>query len=596
MVARTKIICTMGPATKGIDKILELIDAGMNVARINFSHGTHEEHQKCIDDLKKAREIKGVPLAIMLDNKGPEVRVGQMPENGIQVKKGQKLQIYEAEKKGDDQGFSITPGHVAKELEIGQEVLIDDGYISSTVIEVNDHGAVIEIANEGTISSHKGINIPCANLSLPALTEKDVEDIRFGCKNDLDIIAASFVRSDEDVLAIKRLLIELDASDVLVISKIETALGVENFDSILQVSDGIMVARGDLGVEVPLKSVPRLQKMMIRKCYGSAKMCVTATQMLESMIHNPRPTRAEVSDVANAIYDSTSAVMLSGETAVGKYPVQCCQLMRSIVIEAEEDFDFKEFFYRDLSFQYNDISSSVALAAVKTSYSATATALFTFTSSGYTARAMSRFRPKIPIIALTSNPKTYQQLAISWGVVPALTKASKNVHDAFIHASCFTLSHKLARYGDLVVVTAGSSFGISGTTNTMIVRHIGDVLIRGKPGKGNRIFSKVAVRLSEAVDTKNRIVVLARCHHDVLSSLTDCSGIILQNSPDDIESEKNLASFSKEHSIPFITRADGALSLLKNGAAITLDPERGLVFKGSVPSDDELVAQVCKRD
>ena len=599
MIAKTKIICTMGPAVASLEKKLALIDAGMNVGRINFSHGTHVEHEATINDLKKAREIKDVPMAIMLDNQGPEVRVGQMPEGGVKVKAGQKLLISNKTCEGTNKKFSLTPEHVVDKLDIGQKVLIDDGYIESKIVEKIADGVMIEIVNDGVISSRKGINIPNVDLSLPSLTEKDIEDIIFGCKQDIDIIAASFVRTAEDVLVIKRLLMELGKPKILVIAKIENSLGVKNFDSILQVADGIMVARGDLGVEVPLTTVPRLQKMMIKKCYSQAKICVTATQMLESMIHNPRPTRAEVSDVANAIYDSTSAVMLSGETAVGAYPIETCQLMQQIVRQAESDFDYEAFFYHDPAHHYNDISSSVALAAVKTSYSANAKAVFTFTSSGYTARAMSRFRPKIPIIALTEHVQTYHQLAISWGIVPALTKAAQDVKDAFIHASCFALSRGIAHYGDLVVVSAGSSFGISGTTNTMIVRHIGDVLVRGHAGHGKRVFGKASLLLSEDLDkkvlTKNHIVVISRCEESTLKLIKNAQGIILQNSPDDIDSVAWVKKITKEYNIPYITRADGAMSLLHDNDEITLDPRRGLIFKGTVPSDDEIVARVCRK-
>lgn len=601
MDRKTKIVCTIGPAVATFEQKLALMEAGMNVARLNFSHGTYDDHQESIDQLKKAREIRGMPMAIMLDTKGPEVRVGPMPEGGIEVKSGQKITLIK-EGMGSDQAFAITPPHIIDDLEVGQTVLIDDGYIESEMCEKTGQGVVIEIKNPGRISSHKGINIPGVDLNLPSLTEKDIDDIMFGCKNDIDIVAASFVRTAEDVLVMKRLLLELGKPEILVIAKIESALGVENFDSILQVADGIMVARGDLGVEVPLNRVPKLQKMMIKKCYSAAKICVTATQMLESMIHNPRPTRAEVSDVANAIYDSTSAVMLSGETAIGKYPIEACKMMKSIADQAENDFDYKAFFYTEYSQQFNDISSSVALAAVKTSYSASAKSIFTFTSTGYTARVMSRFRPCIPIIALTTNPKTYQQLALSWGVVPALTKESKDVKDAFVHASCFAISNSLARYGDLVVVTAGSSFGISGTTNTMIVRHIGDVLVRGFANEesNKRIFGKVALILSDNLDkeiyTKNRIVVITRCIDKTLEKLKSASGIVLQNSPDDIISVELVKKFAEKHSIPYIIRADGATSLLTDGLAVTLDASRGLVFKGSIPSDDEVVAKVCKLD
>ena len=589
----------MGPAVAGLEKKLALIDAGMNVARINFSHGTHEEHATTINDLKKAREIKDVPMAIMLDNQGPEVRVGKMPEGGVKVKAGQKILISKKQIEGSNKQFSLRPDHVVDELEVGQIVLIDDGYIESKIVEKSADGIVIEIGNDGVISSNKGINVPDVDLSLPSLTEKDIEDIIFGCNQEIDVIAASFVRTAEDVLVIKRLLMEIGKPKVLVIAKIESSLGVKNFDSILQVADGIMVARGDLGVEVPLTTVPKLQKMMIKKCYSHAKICVTATQMLESMIHNPRPTRAEVSDVANAIYDSTSAVMLSGETAVGAYPIETCQLMQKIVKQAESDFDYEAFFYHDSTHQYNDISSSVALAAVRTSYSANAKAVFTFTSSGYTARVMARFRPQIPIIALTEHIQTYHQLSMSWGIVPALTKAAQDVKDAFIHASCFALSRGIAHYGDLVVVSAGSAFGISGTTNTMIVRHIGDVLVRGHSGHGKRVFGKASLLLSEDLDqkviTKNHIVVINRCEESTLTCLQNAQGLILQNSPDDIDSVAWVKKFTKEHNIPYITRADGAMSLLKNDDEITLDPKRGLVFKGTVPSDDEIVARVCKK-
>ncbi|MCP5491749.1 MAG: pyruvate kinase [Chlamydiales bacterium] len=596
MHRRTKMICTIGPAVASFEKMLALIDAGMNVARLNFSHGAHADHQKSIDNLKKAREIKGLPLAIMLDTKGPEVRIGKMPEGGVELKAGQKVKLVK-DGQGSEKQLPLLPAHIVDDLDVGVVVLIDDGYIASKVVEKAADHVVIQIENDGVVSSSKGVNIPHVDLSLPSLTEQDIADITFGADNGIDLIAASFVRTADDVLAIKSLLRNLGKSEILVIAKIESAMGVSNFDSILQVADGIMVARGDLGVEVPLTTVPMLQKMMIKKCYSSAKACITATQMLESMIHNPRPTRAEVSDVANAIYDSTSAVMLSGETAIGKYPIESAQMMHSIVVQAEHDFDYESFFTHDIHHEFNDISSSVALAAVKTSYSADAKALFTFTSSGYTARVMSRFRPRSPIIALTSNAKTYQQLAVNWGVVPALTKESKDVKDAFVHASCFAISHNKAEYGDLVVVTAGSSFGITGTTNTMIVRHIGDVLVRGHTGQGERIYGSIAIVLAkeEAVDTQGKIAVITCCESSTLEKLKGVKGIVLQNSIDDDGSKRRLEQFASENKVSYITRADGATSLLEDGQSVTLDPARGLVFKGSIPSDDEIVARVCQR-
>lgn len=342
-MTRTKIICTMGPAVSDYEKILELIDAGMNVARINFSHGTHDEHKKVIQNLKKAREAKKIPLAIMVDTKGPEIRLGDMKNGAVPVQAKQKILLVKKEVMGDDKQISLTPPEVLDDVEPGMRLLFDDGYIIAKVIEVSAKGVLLEMENAGTIKSHKSVSIPNAQANLPAMTEQDVSDITFACKNDVDLIAASFIRSADHVLEIKKLLASQGKSDILVIAKIENSLGVQNFDSILEVADGIMVARGDLGVELPLEKVPGLQKMMIRKCLQVAKPIATATQMLESMIKNPRPTRAEVSDVANAIYDSSSSVMLSGETAVGSYPIETVKMMKSIIHEAEQDFSYKDF-------------------------------------------------------------------------------------------------------------------------------------------------------------------------------------------------------------------------------------------------------------
>ncbi len=459
----------MGPAVSSYEKILELIDAGMDVARINFSHGTQAEHHTVIENLKQAREEKQVPLAIMLDTKGPEIRVGKMRGDAVQYEAGSEVVLVTDDVEGDEKKIPIGPVSVLKSLKEGMTVLFDDGYIVAKVIK---KGPVIQIQNAGLLRTHKGVNIPGANILLPAMTEQDVKDIIFGCEHDIDVIAGSFIRSAEHVLEIKKLLAQQKKSDIFVIAKIENALGVQNFDEILGVADGIMVARGDLGVELPLKEVPRLQKMMIRKCYQSFKPVVTATQMLESMIKNPRPTRAEVSDVANAIYDATSCAMLSGETAMGQYPIESVQMMRSIIEETEKDFPYRDFFERDGRIESKDISVSVALAAVKTAYTAGAKAIFAFTSSGFTARLISRFRPQMPIVALTSSPKVYHQLGFSWGVHPVYPSPCKNVQDAFAIAGRFALEQGLVSPGDLVVITAGVPFGVSGSTNMMIVDRI----------------------------------------------------------------------------------------------------------------------------
>ncbi len=589
MHTRTKIICTMGPAVEGVEKILQLIDAGMNVARLNFSHGTHAQHLRVIQQLKEARQTRKVPLAIMLDTKGPEIRIGEIKNGEQKVLAKQRILLVKDPVVGDDQRWQVTPGIAIDSLHVGTSVLFDDGYLIAKVVEQTAAGALVEIENPGAIKSHKGVNVPGVNIELPAMTPQDVNDIAFGCEQDIDLIAASFIRSAEHVLEIKRLLAKQGKPDILVIAKIENSLGVQNFDSIIQAADGIMVARGDLGVELPLKQVPSLQKMMIRKCYQSGKPVVTATQMLESMIKNPRPTRAEVSDVANAIYDSTSAVMLSGETAIGQYPIETVKMMKSIVEEAEKEFNYREFFYRDARSDYYDVSSSVSLAAVKTSYSANAKAIFAFTNSGFTARILSRFRPEMPIIALTPNPKVYHQLAFNWGIVPVDPSASKNVQEAFATVSSFAMKKALVHYGDLVVVTAGSPFGISGTTNMIIVESIGDVLVRGQPGPGKRIHGKIAVILSSEETRKypiaGEIALISRCDDTYVPLLKSAIGIVLQNHPDDSDSEKHALLVAKTLNIPLMTRADGALGLLKEGQLVTLDPERGIVYKGSIDSD-----------
>lgn len=586
MNTRTKIICTIGPAVNSLDKIIELIHAGMNVARLNFSHGTHEEHLQVIHLLKVARKQLGVPLAILIDTKGPEIRLGKIKEGQLVLAPGHKWRLVKDDIEGDLEKVKITPGYIIDRLEVGDRLLFDDGYIAAEVVKKDENSVIIETENGGNIRSGKGVNIPHANLSLPAITEKDVEDIKFGCAQDIDIIAVSFVRSAEHVLIIKKILAEEKKSDIQVVAKIENSQGVEHFDSILQVADGIMIARGDLGVQVPLSEVPRLQKMMIRKCYLAGKPAVTATQMLESMINNPRPTRAEASDVANAIYDGTAAVMLSGETAIGKFPLETVLVMRSIIKEAEADFDYANLFDQHARFTYNDVPSAVTLATVKTAYSSNAKAIFAFTNGGSTARLLSRLRPPMPIIAMTPNVKCYHQLSFSWGVTPFLSDVSKNFSEAFENISVFALEQNYVSYGDLVVVTAGSPFGISGTTNTMIVESIGDVLVRGDHGLGNRIYGNVALVLSpesrQSYTVKDHLLVIAKCDPSYLNLIQESAGVILQNHVNDFESEQYLIKLAKNLNKPVIVRADAACRILKEGQLITMYPDKALVYKGVV--------------
>lgn len=582
---RTKIICTLGPACNTYEKIIELCKAGMDVARLNFSHGTHDEHLIVINLLKQVRHELGIPLAIMLDTKGPEIRVGKIPQGEISLEAGQQINLKSSEDLTSE-AVPIVPGSVLNLLTLGTRVLFDDGYISSHVVSRNENEITVKIDNSGILRSGKGVNVPNFDLQLPAVTEKDISDIRFGCINDVDVIAASFVRSPEHVLIIKSLLAEENKSDIHVIAKIENSEGVRNFDSIVQVADGIMIARGDLGVEVPLSEVPRLQKMMIRKCYLAGKHSITATQMLESMIYNLRPTRAEVSDVANAIYDSTSAVMLSGETAIGKYPIEVVSVMKSIVKEAEADFNYRSFFDNFRLVTFHDVPSAVTLATVKTAYSSDATAIFAFTNSGFTARLLSRLRPELPIVALTSHEKNFHQMAYAWGVIPVFKVGAKNVIEALAQVSEFALEQDLVSYGDLVVITAGSPFGISGTTNMMLVENIGEVLVRGENGSGSAVYGNVTHILSPesnfSYQVRGQLLVITRCDETYLPFIQASSGVILQNLFSDTESEQYLLEVAKKYNKPVLLRADAAFRVLKEGQLVTLDPQKHLVYKGVV--------------
>lgn len=566
--------------------IVALMNAGMNIARLNFSHGTHQEHKIVIDRLKKAREELKRPLAIMLDNKGPEVRVGKIKNDVIKVKKGDKLLLTD-NVIDPKKHIPIEPFCALFKIEPGYKVLFNDGYIGSEIIEVQTEGIWIQIENDGEIKTYKGVNVPGFPISLPALTDRDYQDLKFGCEEDVDIIAASFIRSADHVLKIKRYLKDLGKPEILVVSKIENHQGVNNFDSILQVSDGIMVARGDLGVEVPLSQVPRLQKEMIRKCFSEGKPAITATQMLESMIYNPRPTRAEVSDVANAIYDSTSAVMLSGESAIGQYPIRAVNVLKEVITDTEAYFNFREFFYSHIQKNSNDVPSAITFATVNTAYATKAKAIFVFSSSGYTSRLIAKWRSEIPIIVLTNRKKVYNQLALNWGITPLFNPGFESMEEAFKIVCDYALEAGVVSLGDVVIVTAGSPFGVSGSTNMMLVENIGDVLIRAKFGYGTAVCDKVSILVSVDEGMKcpvrNKILVITRCDDSYLDFLKEARGIILENHPDDVDSEKYVLLVGKTLGIPVIVRAQGASTILKENQMITLDPSDFLVYNGALP-------------
>lgn len=470
MSIRTKIVCTIGPAVAKEEEIVSLIKAGMNVARINFAHGDRLAHADQIRLLQKVRDRLQVPLGIMVDIKGPEIRIGKVQDGGIPVQAGDRISLVREERLGTKEGISIRPNMVLDHLKIGTELLIDNGYILSKVVSISHDKAELEFLNSGTILSSKGVNVPNLDIPLPAITEKDILDLQAVCPLNVDFVAASFIRTAEHVHAIKKLLQEFSSSQTLIIAKIENHQGIQNFESILQAADGIMVARGDLGVEIPLSEVPRLQKMMIRKCNIVGKPVITATQMLESMMQNPRPTRAEVSDVANAIYDGTSAVMLSGETAMGKYPFDTVQTMKSIIQEAEQDYDYKTFFDMHTKMRYTEIPPALTIASVKTAYSLDAKAIFTFSQRGTTARLLSRLKPQMPILAFTPQKITYHQLALSWGVEPIFcTQHYDQLKEAFQDSCTLAVDRGIISYGDLIVVTTGTPFWVPGSSNTIVV-------------------------------------------------------------------------------------------------------------------------------
>ncbi len=580
---RTKIVCTLGPATSSYEIILELAKMGMDVARLNFSHGTHADHLQRIRYVKRAREECKKPLAILADLRGPKIRVGKIIGDNLHLKPKQKLKIFK-EGKGDASGISLTPIEVLDSVNVGMKMLFNDGYIIATVIDKQDKEVTIEIENEGILSTRKGVNLPNAPLYLPPLTPEDVEDLKFACKEGVDIIAASFIRSSEHILTVKDLISQEKKPHILVIAKIESHQGVENFESIVQVADGIMIARGDLGVELDLGEVPKLQKMMIRKCYDACKPSITATQMLESMIANPRPTRAEVSDVANAIYDGTSSVMLSAETATGKYPVETVAQMKKIIAIAEGDCDFKDFFYLHSKRDYPSIAASVAIAAVKTAYSSSAKAIFAYTATGHTARLVSRLRPQMPIIALTPEETNYHQLALNWGVIPFFQKGCQDTSQAFSCLSQFALKQGLIRFGDLVVVTAGANFGIKGSTNMMMVESIGNILVRGYKGYGKKVEGKVAICLSpvgKKLPAAGSILVIPRCDNSYLYLMKEALAVIVENHPQDMVSEKYAFLIARTFNISVVVRAEGARGVLQEGQVVTIDPLRGLIYHGS---------------
>ena len=450
-IKKTKIVCTLGPASENEETLRELIKNGLNVCRLNFSHGSHEEHKGRMDLVKKLREELNMPTAILLDTKGPEIRTGKFDVPEVFLEEGQTFTITMKDVIGDKERCTVSYKGLANDVKPGDTILIDDGLVGLTVKEVNNDDIVCEVQNSGIVKNHKGVNVPGVKVNLPAITEKDRSDIEFGIEQGIDFIAASFVRKVSDVLAIREILEENNAEHIKIISKIENQEGVENLDEIIEVYDGIMVARGDLGVEIPTEEIPVVQKLMIKKCNEAGKPVITATQMLDSMIRNPRPTRAEVTDVANAIYDGTDAIMLSGETAAGKYPVEAVKTMATIAKRAEETMRNR----RDKINKSKNVTDAISYATCTTAMDLEAKAILSSTASGHTARMVSKFRPDCPIVATTSNESVRRQLALTWGVLPLMREKSANIDQVIVNSIEAAKTSNYVSKDDVVVITAG---------------------------------------------------------------------------------------------------------------------------------------------
>ncbi len=571
----------MGPATDSEEVLRDLMLSGMDVARLNFSHGTHEEALVRINRIKKVRDELDIPVAILLDTKGPEVRIKEFKDGKVELKEGQKFTLCTEDVEGDENQVSITYADLPKDVRAGNRILIDDGLIEMEVLSVKSTKILCQVKNGGVVSNKKGVNIPNVSLSMPYMSEKDVDDILFGIEQDVDFIAASFVRTADDVKEIKNLLQHHGGRSINVIAKIENAEGVENIDDIIRESNGIMVARGDMGVEIDMQDLPVIQKSLIKKTYRAGKVVITATQMLDSMIRNPRPTRAETTDVANAIYDGTSAIMLSGETAIGKYPVETVKTMASIAERTENDIDYVKRLERMNFDSRMDVTNAISHATCTTAHDLHAAAVIALTYSGGTAMQISRFRPSCPIIAPTLSVKARRQLNLSWGVMPIMSEARSNTDELFDHAVECAQKTGIIKDGDLVVITGGMPMGVAGTTNIMKVHLVGHILVSGKGLDAIRATANVCVATSCEELKKNfcdgDIVVTNNITKDMISTLKKAAGIISEETGE----ANNASVLAAALDIPVIVAAPGATKVLKSGTTITMDAKRGLVYSGT---------------
>ena len=574
---KTKIVCTMGPATADDNVLREMMKSGMNVARQNFSHGDHESHKKVFEQIKRIREEMGLPVASLLDTKGPEVRVKQFKNGKAELKDGSIFTLTTNEVEGDEKQVSITYKNLPADIEVGTKILADDGLLEFKVIEITDTDVVCQVIHGGFISNNKSCNFPGIKLTMPYVSERDRSDIIFGCEMGFDFIAASFVTCDEDILEIRKILAENGGEDIKIIAKIENQDGVDHIDDILRVSDGIMVARGDMGVEIQFEEIPRIQKMLIEKGYNAGKQVITATQMLDSMIKNPRPTRAETTDVANAIYDGTSAIMLSGETAAGAYPVEAVRTMAKIAETTEKNINYAKRFHNREEDCGDNVTNAISHAACTTALDLRAKAILTVTKTGGTAKLLSKFRPNRPIISCTTSERTWRQLNLSWGVVPLMSREMTTTDELFQHAVDCATAAGLLETGDLVVITAGVPVGISGTTNLLKVHVVGDVLVRGKGLSDKNVTAPLCVAHDNDEALKNfvngNILVIKETNNEILSLLKSASGIITEKGGTD----SHAAIVGLALDIPVIIGAENATGILRSGTVVTMNSSKGLV-------------------
>ncbi|MED3862118.1 pyruvate kinase [Priestia megaterium] len=579
---KTKIVCTIGPASESVEKLVELINSGLNVCRLNFSHGDFEEHGARIVNIREAAKQTGKTVGILLDTKGPEIRTNTMENGAIELEEGSEIIISMTEVVGTTEKFSITYPGLIDDVHVGSKILLDDGLIGLEVLDINKTDGEIKtkVLNPGTLKNKKGVNVPNVSVNLPGITEKDASDIVFGIEQGIDFIAASFVRRASDVLEIRELLEKHNAAHIQIISKIENQEGVDNIKEILEVSDGLMVARGDLGVEIPAEEVPLVQKDLIKQCNALGKPVITATQMLDSMQRNPRPTRAEASDVANAIFDGTDAIMLSGETAAGSYPVEAVQTMHSIASRAEQALNYSEILQQRSKQVGPSITDAIGQSVVHTALNLNASAIVAPTESGYTAKIVSKYRPQSPIVAVAANDSVARRLSLVWGVTPVVGERVNTIDDMLDHAVNDAVKTGVVAHGDLVVITAGVPVGESGATNLMKVQVVGDVLAKGqgigrKAAVGKVVIAKTAEE-ANAKMTEGAILVTNSTDRDMISAIEKAGALITEEGG----LTSHAAVVGLNLSIPVIVGVENATSVFSEDQDITVDASRGVVYNG----------------